>query len=99
MEINKTLENDKMILALDGRLDTTSAPQLQDVLLPAFEEASAVKLDFSGLEYISSAGLRVLLAGQKTAQTKNASMTVSGVSEEIMEVFTMTGFTEILTIE
>ena len=98
MTISKTQENDKIILTLDGRLDTTSAPQLQDILIPAFEEASSINIDLTKLAYISSAGLRVILAGQKTAQTKNASMTVSGASEEILEVFTMTGFSEILTI-
>ena len=98
MTISKTQENDKIILALDGRLDTTSAPQLQDVLIPAFEETSSINIDLTNLAYISSAGLRVILAGQKTAQAKNASMTVSGASEEILEVFTMTGFSEILTI-
>jgi len=98
MTINKTQENGKITLALDGRLDTTTSPRLQDVLIPALNETTQVELDFTKLAYVSSAGLRVLLIGQKMAKAKNASMTVSGVSEEIMEVFNMTGFSDILEI-
>ncbi len=98
MTINKTQENDKLTLALEGRLDTTTAPQLQDVLIPAFDEAKEITLDFSALAYVSSAGLRVLLMGQKEAKKKGGSMTICGVSEEIMEVFEMTGFADMLTI-
>ena len=98
MTINKTQENGTLILGLEGRLDTTTAPQLQDVLIPAFDEAHDIKLDFAKLAYVSSAGLRVLLMGQKTAKAKGASMTLTGVSEEIMEVFEMTGFADMLTI-
>jgi len=98
MTINKKHENEKITLVLDGRLDTTTAPQLQDVLIPAFDEAKEVVLDFANLAYVSSAGLRVLLMGQKTAKAKSASMMVCNVSEEIMEVFEMTGFADMLTI-
>ena len=98
MTINKTLENGKLTLALDGRLDTTTAPKLQDALIPAFDEAKEIILDFTKLAYVSSAGLRVLLLGQKTAKAKGASMIVSGVSGEIMEVFDMTGFSDMLKI-
>jgi len=98
MTINKTQENGKITLALDGRLDTTTSPRLQDVLIPALNETTQVELDFTKLAYVSSAGLRVLLIGQKTAKAKNASMTVSGVSEEVMEVFDMTGFSDMLEI-
>ena len=98
MNINKMQDNGKLTLALEGRLDTTTAPQLQDVLIPAFDENTVIHLDFSGLSYVSSAGLRVLLMGQKTAKAKNASMTLANVSEEIMEVFEMTGFADMLTI-
>jgi len=99
MTINKTQKNGNINIALKGRLDTSPAPELQSVLIPAFDEASQVELDIAKLDYISSAGLRVLLAGHKAAQLKNGSMTVSGVSEGIMEVFSMTGFTEILKIK
>jgi anti-anti-sigma factor len=98
MTINKTHSNGKLVLALDGRLDTTTAPQLQDELIPAFDEAKEIELDFTKLAYVSSAGLRVMLMGQKTAKAKSVPMTVSGVSAEIMEVLDMTGFSDILTI-
>ena len=99
MTVNKTQEGDKTIFALDGRLDTTTSPKLQEALIPAIDEAQGVTLDFAGLSYISSAGLRVLLMGQKAANSKNISMTIRNVSEEIMEVFDMTGFTEMLSID
>jgi anti-anti-sigma factor len=99
MTINKTQENGKITLALNGRLDTTTAPQLQDVLIPAFDEAKEITLDFSPLVYVSSAGLRVLLMGQKTAKAKGGTLTVCNVSDEIMEVFEMTGFADMLTIK
>ena len=98
MNITKTQENGKLALSLEGRLDTTTAPKLQDVLIPAFDESKEVTLDFSQLVYVSSAGLRVLLMGQKTAKANGASMTITGVSGEIMEVFDMTGFSGILDI-
>ena len=98
MTISKTQGNGTLTLGLCGRLDTTTAPQLQDVLIPAFDEANEVRLDFSELAYVSSAGLRVLLMGQKTAKAKSASMTLCHVSQEIMEVFEMTGFADMLTI-
>lgn len=98
MTIDKTNEGGTLVLILEGRLDTTTAPQLQDELIPAFDSASDVRLDFTELAYVSSAGLRVLLLGQKAAQEKGIPMTLSGVSTEIMEVFEMTGFADILTI-
>jgi len=99
MTINKTLENEKITLALEGRLDTTTAPRLQEALVLAFNEAKQIKLDFTELVYVSSAGLRVLLIGQKTAQQKEVPMTLYGVSEEVMEVFEMTGLSDLLTFE
>ena len=99
MTIDKSLENGMLTLALDGKLDTITAPQLQEVLLPAFDEAKEIRLDFSKLVYVSSAGLRVLLLGEKTAKAKGAPMTLTGVSEEVMEVFEITGFTDILYIK
>ena len=98
MTIEKKLEGEKLTLALEGRLDTTTAPKLQEVLIPALGETSDLNLDFSGLAYVSSAGLRVLLMGQKTAKGKGVNLTVSHVSDEIMEVLEMTGFSEMLTI-
>ena len=98
MTINKTNENDTFTLELEGRLDTTSAPLLENELVSAFNEAKKITLDFTKLAYVSSAGLRALLVGQKTAEGKGASMTISGVSQEIMEIFEMTGFSDMLTI-
>ncbi len=98
MTINKTQEGEKLTFALDGRLDTTTAPQLQDALIPAFGEAKDITLDFTQLAYVSSAGLRVLLIGQKEAKKTGASMKLCGVSDEVMEVLEMTGFSNMLTI-
>jgi len=98
MTISKTVENGKLTLALEGRLDTATSPQLQEVLIPAFDGTKEIELDFAKLVYISSAGLRVLLLGQKTANAKSASMTVSGVSDEVREVLDMTGFSDMLTL-
>ena len=99
MEIKKIQDGIKVVLSLSGRLDTTHAPQLQGVLIPVFDEAQVVELDFTELEYVSSAGLRVLLLGEKTAKMKDVSMTLVNVSEDIMEVFEMVGFLDILKIK
>ena len=99
MTIDKKLENNTLTFTLKGRLATATSPQLQDVLIPAFDEAKEIILDFTGIAYVSSAGLRVLLIGQKAAQAKEATMKIRGVPDEIMEVFEMTGFSNILTFE
>ena len=98
MTINKTQENGKTMLFLKGRLNTATMPQFQQALMQAFEEGREIVVDFNRLTYISSAGLRVLLLGQKMAKTKNIPMMLSNVSKEIMEVLDMTGFSDILTI-
>ena len=98
MVISKINESGKITLILEGVLDTTTAPQLQEVLIPAFDEAMHITMDFSKLDYVSSAGLRVLLIGQKTANAKGASMAVSKVPDGIKEVFEITGFSDMLTI-
>ena len=99
MNINRISTGEKTNFALEGRLDTTTAPQLQSALIPEFDSMKEVELDFRDLAYVSSAGLRVLLMGEKTAKAKGARFVLKNVSEEIMEVFEMTGFSEILTIE
>jgi len=99
MNVSKTLENGKITIALDGRLDSTTSPQLQEVLIPAFDETKEVELDLTQLNYMSSAGIRILLMGLKTAQAKDASMVVSGVSQEIMEILEMTGLSDLLTFK
>ena len=99
MTINKTQENGTITLAIEGRLDTSTSPRFQEALIPLFGEAKVIKIDFANIVYVSSAGLRVLLMGQKTAKSNNAVMTLFNVSEEVMEVFDMTGFSNMLNIE
>lgn len=98
MTINQTNENGKVTLALSGRLDTVTAPELEAALDTALGGATELCFDFTDLEYISSAGLRVLLKAQKIMNTKGT-MKITGVNETIMEVFDITGFVDILTIE
>ena len=98
LNINKTIENGKAACALEGRLDTVTAPELESELKNALDGVSELTLDFSKLEYISSAGLRVLLAAQKI-MNQQGSMKVTSVNETIMEIFEVTGFSDILTIE
>ena len=94
------LKRNAQVLVIDvkGRLDTITAPTLENVINENAQDTEALILDFSGLEYISSAGLRVLLSTQKKMQ-KRGSMKVINVCAEIMDVFEMTGFADILTIE
>ncbi len=99
MRINKAQKNGNLILAMEGRLDTTTAPQLQEALIPAFDDCKEITLDFAELVYVSSAGLRVLLMGQKQAKKTGSAMTLQNVSDEVMEVLEMTGFADMLTIE
>ena len=96
IEIKRNVEN--TVVELVGRLDTTTAPSLEKTLNEDMGETKNLILDFKGLEYISSAGLRVLLSAQKRMQ-KIGSMKVINVCEEVMEVFEITGFADILTIE
>lgn len=99
MNISKTQDGGKLILACEGKISTTTSQQLQDALIPAFDEAKDVVLDFSKVAYISSAGLRVLFAGHEAAGEKDAKMTLRGVSDEILEIFEMTGFSAFLDVE
>ena len=98
MNIVKNKQNSKLTLALEGRLDTTTAPQLVGELSGALGCVTELALDFEKLEYLSSAGLRVILAAQKT-MNKQGTMVVRHVNETIQEVFEVTGFVDILTIE
>lgn len=98
MEIIKKQNGTALDVALSGRLDTTTAPQAEAELKPAMEGITELTFDFTNLEYVSSAGLRVLLAAQKT-MNRQGSMRIRNVNREIMEVFEITGFTDILTIE
>ena len=98
MNIIKTKEGSTLSLALEGRLDTTTAPQLEAALQGAMEGVTKLNMDFEKLEYLSSAGLRVILAAQKT-MNRQGSMVIRHVNETIQEVFEVTGFVDILTIE
>lgn len=98
MKISK-INDEKLTLTISGRLDTTTATQLQEVLLPAFEENSDVILDFSDVEYVSSAGLRVLLMGAKAATAAKGTQILTNVSAEVREVFELTGFDTVLNLE
>ena len=95
MEIKKNAET--AIIEIAGRLDTTSAPALEKAICEDIGDAKNLVLDMKAVQYISSAGLRVLLGAQKKMQ-KIGSMKVTGVCEEVMEVFEMTGFADILVI-
>lgn len=98
MTITNTKSGNAMTVALDGRLDTTTAPQLEAFLKESLNGICALTLDFANLAYISSAGLRVLLSTQK-AMNKAGTLVVKNVNEEINEIFQITGFSDILTIE
>ncbi|MCC8081202.1 MAG: STAS domain-containing protein [Lachnospiraceae bacterium] len=98
MNINKNGSGNNLTLCLSGRLDTVTAPQLEEELKNSLTGVSQLNLDFKDLAYISSAGLRVLLFAQKT-MNKQGTMVIRNVNETIMEVFDITGFRDILTIE
>lgn len=98
MTINKTLNATELTVALTGRLDTTTAPHLEAELKTSLNGADSLVMDFAGLEYISSAGLRVLLSAQKV-MNKQGKMVIRHANETILEVFEVTGFTDILTVE
>ena len=98
MTINKTKENGKLTFALDGRLDASTAPMLQDALIPSFNDTKEVVIDFKKLTHLYTDGLRVLLIAQKEADAKGVDMKVSHVSKSIMQILVMTNFVKILKI-
>ncbi len=98
LTINKSFADTELTVALEGRLDTTTAPELEQSLQESISDASELVMDFEKLEYISSAGLRVLLSAQKI-MNRQGSMKVIHVNETIMEILEVTGFVDILTIE
>ena len=98
MKITKKQDGTQLTIALEGRLDTTTAPELEKELKSSLDGVSALTIDMAALEYISSAGLRVLLSAQKI-MNKQGEMKVVHVGETIMEIFEVTGFSDILTIE
>jgi len=98
MEIIKKKEGKTLEVALEGRLDTTTAPKLEEVVKNDTEDITDLIFDFEKLEYVSSAGLRVLLAAQKQ-MNKQGKMVIKNVNADIMDVFEITGFADILTVE
>ncbi len=98
MKITKSMNGTALNIALEGRLDTTTAPELEHELKDSMNDATELTLDFSKLDYISSAGLRVLLSAHKV-MSKKGGMKVTNVNEIVSEVFDVTGFADILTIE
>ena len=97
LNITKTTENNALTVALEGRLDTTTAPELEAELKAALPGVSSLTIDMSKLEYISSAGLRVLLSAQKV-MNQQGEMKITGVNDVIMEIGEVTGFSDILNI-
>jgi anti-sigma B factor antagonist len=97
MKITKTLSGNKLTLTLEGSLDTNTAPELEAELNNSLAGITELVLDFSDIEYLSSAGLRVILSAQKQ-MSKKGSLVLENVNDSVMEVFEITGFTDILTI-
>jgi anti-sigma B factor antagonist len=98
LNINKKLDGEKLAVVLEGRLDTTTSPNLESELRASLDGIKELVFDFKDLAYISSAGLRVLLSAQKI-MNKQGSMKICNVNSDIMEIFDVTGFTDILNIE
>ena len=98
MTITKNQDGGKLTVALEGRLDTSTSPQLEAELRSAVNGVTELVIDLQNLDYISSAGLRVLLAAQKV-MNRQGGMKVTNVKPEIMEIFEVTGFVDILKIE
>ena len=97
LNINKEQNGGLLTVALEGRLDTVTAPELESELTASLDGAEELVLDMKDLEYISSAGLRVLLSAQKNMSSKG-SMKLINVNETVMEILEVTGFTDILTV-
>ena len=97
LNINKSVEDSKVSFALEGRLDTITSPDFENELKGSLDDAKELVIDFANLEYISSAGLRVLLSAHKT-MSKQGSMKIVNVNSTIMEIFEVTGVADILDI-
>ena len=98
MNIIKTLDGASLLIKLEGRLDTPAAPELDQVLKASLSGVSDLCFDFSQLDYLSSAGLRVLISAQKT-MNRQGRMKLTHVNDMLMEIFEVTGFSQFLTIE
>lgn len=97
--MNMNEEQDRLFMKIEGRLDTKTAPDLEEKVNQAMEKVSSIVMDFTELEYVSSAGLRVLLRTHKAMKAKKGGMIIRGANEEVQEVFTITGFSDILKLE
>ncbi len=98
MDIKKTADGSKLTLEISGRIDTVTAPQLEESLKESLDGITDLTLDFAQVEYISSAGLRVLLSTQKRMNIQGT-MVIKNINDTVHEVFEVTGFTDILTLE
>jgi len=98
IDIQKSVENGRAVIKASGRLDTVTAPEFEKAIKDSLPGLTELTLDFEDLEYVSSAGLRVLLSAQKVMNVQG-SMKLIHVREAVMEIFDVTGFTDILTIE
>ncbi len=98
LNISKQTDGAALTLTLEGRLDTTTAPELEETVKSSLDGVTDLTFDLKDMAYISSAGLRVLLSAQKTMNNQG-SMTIVNVSEEVKEIFDVTGFSDILTIK
>ena len=97
MTINKKKNGSQMTISLEGKLDTRSAPELEAVIKSETEDVDDLRLEMDGVKYVSSAGLRVLLSAEKLMR-KKGKILITGCNDNIMEIFDMTGFTELLTL-
>lgn len=99
MKIESQVDGQNIVLKIEGRIDTTTSTELQNEIMLAFQKGIYVILDFADVEYISSAGLRTLLIGQKTAMAKAGDLKIIHVAQIVRDVFDMTGFSKMLHIE
>lgn len=99
LDIQKTKEGENLFISVSGRLDTTTSPELETIIKEEMADTSSLTIDMENLEYISSAGLRVLLLAQKAMNEKDGKMVVKKPNDVIREIFEMTGFMDFLTVE
>ena len=98
MQINKKEENDKIVISLDGRLDKLSSPELEKEIAPEVAKNKDIVFDFTNLQYISSAGLRILLATEKKLKENGKAMTITNVNADVHDILVVTGFIYILNV-
>lgn len=99
MTVTKNIDGDKLVVNIEGRLDTITAPQLENELSDIFADIKHLVFDLANLEYMSSAGLRVMLSTHKKMVAEGGDLVIKNANEDIMEIFDITGFMDILNIE